>query len=385
MFTRRQLVLGMLAAGASAHAQQLARAGWRGNSIAPEAWWKHATFVRCSGPAYTFVQGTQALDAVSEVGADTIILPDLAQKSAALFDPAFGTEEELDALLREASARRMHVLLTMPLSHATANPGAVRSWMTRGIAGFDLGMLTEADSSALSSLRTSLDRYPGQRILIAKTTVAVTPRSRDPLTLHIVGEGGTGAPNQLVQINQIPQADVEPGLPASLLPGAVPDLGSLLPLFLMGGAPILDSRLLETESERNALKQVLQLRSTHITLRTGAATALPTAQPDLHAWLLKARTGRENMLLAVNASKAAATLGLGSALAAQHIRGAYLRTLLRSDGGMGAINVDSGVLPPGAAIVAEIHVDAYSPAATQDLDAPPPGSARHSRRRRRRR
>lgn len=385
MFTRRQLVLGMLAAGASAHAQQLARAGWRGNSIAPEPWWKHATFVRYIAPTYTFVQSMQALDAVSEVGADTIILPDLAQKSAALFDPEFGTEEDLDALLREASARRMHVLLTMPLSRATANPGAVRFWMTRGIAGIDLGTVTEADSSALSSLRTSLDRYPGQRILIAKTTVAVSPRSHDPLTLHIVGEGGTGAPNLLVQVDQTAQAAVDPNAPGALLPGDVPNLGSLLPLFLMGGAPILDSRLLETEADRNALKQVLQLRSTHTTLRTGSATVLPTAQPDVHVWLLKARTGRETMLLAVNASKAAATLGLGSALATQHIRGAYLRTLLRSDGGMGSINVDSGVLPPGAAIVAEIHADAYSPATTQDLDAPPPGSARHSRRRRRRR
>ena len=405
-FSRRRLLSGMFLGGvwAAARAQQLAHAGWRGNSITPEAWWKHAAFVRFSGDT-TFAAVAKGIENMSAVSADSIVLPDLQPPvDASLpFDPRFGSEEDLDELLREASARRMHVLLRMPLERMQGERGAgeVRFWLSRGIAGFDLGTITAAEMDSARLLRATIDRFPGQRILMARTPGAAafalpSGRSaasrRDPITLHLVSaqdvEGGAagsaGTATQVVEIVKqgVPSAISESD-PGALLPSSVPALRSLLPLLLSGGAPVLDSQLLTTEADRSAVQQVLTLRSTHAVLRSGVPSVLATGNPGLQAWLLRdrGRGAHGSLLLVTNNSEGAVTLHLSQAVAAQGMRGAYLRPLLRGDGGMGSVNLERGVLPAGAALLAEIRSDSYSPSSALDPDAPPPGSARRHRRR----
>ena len=411
--SRRRLLSGMLCGGvwAVARGQQLAHAGWRGNSIAPEAWWKHAAFVRFNSDT-TFTGVARAIENMSAVSADSIILPDLQPPADAPlpFDTRFGSEDDLDALLREASARRMHVLLCMPLQRTEGARGAgeVRFWLSRGIAGFDLGTIAAADMDAARALRAALDHFPGQRILMARTPPAAAdvayaaPRRstsrnaaaqhRDPIMLHTVSAqdvatraaDSASSTAQAVEITgQGGGSAVSMSEAASLLPGAVPALRSLLPLLLSSGAPVLDSGLLVTAADRAAVQQVLTLRSTHAVLRSGVTSVLPVATPGLRAWLLrdKQRTARGSLLLVTNTTENAITLHLSAALAAQGIRGAYLRPLLRGDGGMGSVNLDEGVLPAGAALLAEIRSDSYMPSTALDPDAPPPGAA-HKRRRR---
>lgn len=154
----------------SAQSQTLAHPGWRGNGIAPEAWWKHAVVVRMPADS-TFTTAASTLDAMSQLGADSLLLPELQPLGERLpgaqpFAARFGTEDELDALLREAAARRMHVLLTADISRLAAHSNEVRYWMSHGIAGFDVGTLTAADMGSLSVLRTSLGRFPGQKVVM---------------------------------------------------------------------------------------------------------------------------------------------------------------------------------------------------------------------------
>ncbi len=151
--------------------QTLAHPGWRGNGIASQMWWKHAVFVRMPANS-TFTTAANTLDAMSEVGADSILLPELQPageppSATQPFSAKFGTEDDLEALLHEAAARRMHVLLMADISRLAAHSDEVRYWMNRGIAGFDVGTLTAADMGSLSVLRTSLGRFPGQRLLLA--------------------------------------------------------------------------------------------------------------------------------------------------------------------------------------------------------------------------
>ena len=395
MFTRRQFVLGSLLS-ATAHAQQLAHAGWRGNSIAPEAWWRHAAFLRFPSDT-TFADVSKTLDNMAEVNADSILLPDLEPTATAPFADRFGTEDELDTLLREASARRMHVLLHMPLPRALANEGEVRFWMTRGIAGFDLGTLGPGEMDAARALRKTLDAFRGDRILMARMQVypdaavagARRHALRDPITLHIVSvddlASATTTATTAVELPELPAEAAEENEAASSLPGALPRLASLLPLFLTTGAPVLDSRLLQTPRDRAGIRDVLALRSTQNILRTGTAHALTAAQPGLHAWIIQGRSGRDALLLASNTGKEAVTLHLTAALSAHRVAGSYLRPLLRSDNAMGSVNVEEGSLPPGAALLAEVRSDRYTASTVLDPDAPPPGAARHSRRKRRRR
>jgi hypothetical protein len=367
MVTRRQFVVGSLLVAAGARAQELAHAGWRGNNIAPEVWWQHSSMIRCA-PDVTFTDVAKMLDHVSDVGADSIVLPDLQPITTQPYAEKFGTEDELDALLREVSARRMHVLLTMPIQRAIKTPGEVRFWMSRGVAGLDLGTLVAGDMDAAQQLRASLDHYPGRRILLARTADAAIPvtvgskrhAAADPITLHILspedaasGVRRAGEVNA-VEIAALPMKEEKPSTAADDLPGEVPYLRSLFPLLLASGAPILDSRLLASDASRGAVKQVLAFRSAHAAIRNGSITVVPTAQASLHAWMLRARGARESLLLVANDGDQPATLHLTAALAANGFRNVYLRPLLRSDHGMGAVNVEMGTLPAASAIVAEI-------------------------------
>ncbi|WP_156785133.1 hypothetical protein [Terriglobus roseus] len=369
--SRREFVVGSLLVATGARAQQLAHAGWRGNGITPEVWWLHASMIRCAKDV-TFADAAKMLDSMSDVGADSILLPDLEPTAKQPFAERFGTEEELDALLREMSARRMHLLLHIPLQRAASNAGEVRFWMSRGVAGIDLGTLGAGDMDAARQLRASLDHYPGHRILLARTAgqeaQAVTSAARrrgaasgDPITLHILSpqdtESGIRHPGEVnaVEIPAMPVGDEKADAAAAAnFPAAVPYVRSLFPLLLASGSPILDSRLLTSDMARKSVQQVLAFRNTHAVVRDGSVVVLTTAQPSLRVWILRSKGGRGSLLLAANDGTTPANLLLTSALASNGFRNVYLRPLMRSDRGMGAINVEIGSLPPGSAIVAEI-------------------------------
>lgn len=369
MVSRRQFVVGSLLAAANAQAQQLAHAGWRGNGIAPEAWWLHASMIRCAQDV-TFADAVKMLDRMSDVGADSILLPDLEPTAKQPFAERFGTEEDLDTLLREISARRMHLLLHMPLQRATNNAGEVRFWMSRGVAGMDLGTLGAGDMDAARQLRASLDHYPGHRILLARTAgqeaQAVTSAARkrgaasDPITLHILSpqdtESGIRHAGEVnaVEIAAMPVGDEKANAAAAMLPADVPYVRSLFPLLLASGAPILDSHLLTSDVARKSVQQVLAFRNTHAVVCDGSVAVLAATQPSLRAWILRAKSARGSLLLAANDGTTPATLHLTAALASNGFRNVYLRPLMRSDHGMGAVNVEMGTLPPNSAIVAEI-------------------------------
>lgn len=226
-------------------AQSLAHPGWRGNGIAAEPWWKHATFVRI-GPETTFAQAAQTLEAMSQVGADSVILPDLQPGAALPFDAKFGTEDDLDALLHEASARRMHVLLRVPLLRMGNNSGELRFWMSRGIAGLDVGDVRPADMDTLSLLRGAMDRFPGKRVLLARVPVTASSRSgTDPVTLHLVSpaDAVTARPTFLRAI-EVAAAGTTP-----LPPGTV---------------AIFDASRIESEAGRAAVRQMLAVRDRRV-------------------------------------------------------------------------------------------------------------------------
>jgi hypothetical protein len=351
----RRLAILLCLCSTIASAQQLAHPGWRGNNITPEAWWRHTTPVRLPADA-TFAQVAAALDPISAVPADSLILPDLAppDPSPQPFAERFGTEEQLDTLLREASARRMHVLLQAPLARLAAHPGEVRFWMNRGIAGFDLGTVTAADTGSLQTLRSTLDHFPGQRILLARQQGDIASNNKAgtrggfPLFFRITsGEATQGASAlQFVEAANKPE-------PASAEQNTA-QLHSFLPLLLAPGQPIFDSRIIFTDAGRAALQQILQVRNAHPGLLSAQATVLQSG--DLHAWLLKStRSGQRSLVVLENTGTAPATTHLQAPLRAANARGTFLRATLRTDGGMGAIHLEGSALPAGAIVIAELQ------------------------------
>jgi hypothetical protein len=334
-----------------AHAQELAHPGWRGNNIAPEVWWRHTTIVRFPA-ATTFDQATAGMGAMSTVGADTLILPDLVPPSGAPqpFADTFGTEEQLDALMREASARHVHVLLQAPLGRLVANQGELRFWMNRGIAGFDVGTVTPADAGSLQTLRGALDRFPGQRILLAHWSDASDSSRKNVFRIVSQGTGSSstsGAP-QFVEVS------AQPAPAATSSDSTTPLLRSFIPLLLAPGQPIFDSRLISTDAGRGALQQILQLRNSRPQLRTGHAISLQSG--DLRAWLFKSSQSAQKPLVIVeNTGTTPAATHLEQAVRSSGARGVFLRPILRTDGGMGAIRLEGTAMPPGTFAISELQ------------------------------
>lgn len=248
----------LLAIGGTATAQTLAHPGWRGNGIAPEVWWRHGAFVRLA-PGTTFASAKDELQRLSDVGADSLILPDVqagastpnasvpqgATPATMPFHSSFGTEDDLDALLREAAARRMHVLLTADLLRLWGNAGELRFWLSRGIAGFDVGTVTPAQADTLQLVRDAMNQYAGRRLLlthVSQDSTAKQGRQRPPgsngtvvLSIGAASTAGDTLSGDAVEVNSTSQlADV----PAHTV-------------------VVLDAPLLESDASRSLVKQAL--------------------------------------------------------------------------------------------------------------------------------
>src|SRR5580698_5892302 len=126
------LLLVGLVFSAVANSQTLAHKGWVGSGITVEPWWAGpvlyqidpVSFQDSKGDGFGDLQGiTQRLDYVQSLGVDAIVLspfqlqPEFGHKAnAPAFDPKYGTEEDLDHLVQEASHRKIRVLVDLPLS-----------------------------------------------------------------------------------------------------------------------------------------------------------------------------------------------------------------------------------------------------------------------------
>jgi glycosidase len=159
-----------------ASSQTLARPGWVGSGITTDLWWQRAIIYEIN-PADFSPAGdsplhgiAHRLDYIHSLGTDAILLTHLQSDPthAETIDPALGSLDEFDDLLREASSRRLRVLLDLdPAIPAEDLPNVARFWLNRGIAGFHVSGTSEAAHQQAATLRTTTVSYLGQRILIA--------------------------------------------------------------------------------------------------------------------------------------------------------------------------------------------------------------------------
>ncbi len=198
----------------SAHAQTLARPGWVGSGMNTDVWWKHAIVYQVNplnfnpptdkDPAASGLHGvTQRLDYIHSLGADAILLtaiqPDATHAQS--IDPIYGTLDDLDDLIHEASRRNIRILLDLdPHIPATDLPNVARFWLNRGIAGFHvIGATTVAHAQA-AELRKASSTYLGQRILIGDVDPTLpssaqqrTYKAPDPQTTQLLLDTRLGA------------------------------------------------------------------------------------------------------------------------------------------------------------------------------------------------
>ncbi len=132
------MAVAALACSVSAGAQMLSRPGWAGSGMSSDPWWQHAviyeiyprSFQDSNGDGIGDLKGiTQRLDYLQSLGVDAIWLSPIYPSPQVDFgydisdytaiDPQYGTIEDFDNLVQEASRRNIRVLMDLVLNHTS--------------------------------------------------------------------------------------------------------------------------------------------------------------------------------------------------------------------------------------------------------------------------
>jgi hypothetical protein len=177
-----------------ARSQTLARPGWVGSGMSTDVWWKHAIVyqvnpINFNPPVDKATAGSglhgvaQHLDYIHSLGADAILLTPIQPDAdhAQSIDPAYGTLDDLDDLIHEASRHNLRILLDLdPHIPAADTPNVARFWLNRGIAGFHIAGATPESHAQAAEIRKATTSYLGQRVLIGDVdpTLPSSPQQR---------------------------------------------------------------------------------------------------------------------------------------------------------------------------------------------------------------
>ena len=176
---------------ATASGQTLAHKGWVGSGITVEPWWAGAVLYQIDPVSFQDTEGdgfgdlkgiTQRLDYLLSLSVDAIVLSPFQLQAdfgrnnkGPAFEPKYGTEEDLDHLIQEASRRKIRIFVDLPLTPSRTTPELVsvaRFWLSRGIAGLRLtsephtpGLPPAQIVERLRELRKLCATFAGQRVV----------------------------------------------------------------------------------------------------------------------------------------------------------------------------------------------------------------------------
>jgi alpha-glucosidase len=183
-------------------AQMLARPGWAGSGITPQAWYKHAVVYEIDTRTYADADGngigdlkgiSERLDYLRSLGVDAILLQSIAADAAPAvagneqaipIDPALGTLDDFDDLSLAASRIGIRILLDLP----RPEPALARFWLSRGVAGFHIPAQDpsgQPNDAAIQAIRKLLPSYVGQRVVITDSS-AVSQGSGKPASSDLI-------------------------------------------------------------------------------------------------------------------------------------------------------------------------------------------------------
>jgi alpha-glucosidase len=213
-------LVAFLCAASLVGAQTLARPGWVGSGLTAQTWWKRAVlyeidvrgFASASDAGHPRPAGLKGiaphLDYLRSLGVDAILLTPLgssapasgsANSQPAPIDPVFGTLDDFDDLLLQASRQGIRILLELP----QADPALARFWLARGVAGFYIPGSSSANADAVQVIRKLLPGFVGRRVLITDAAPSATTSagSAKPSINELVFDGDllklpTGAPTE---------------------------------------------------------------------------------------------------------------------------------------------------------------------------------------------
>lgn len=398
----------------SASAQMLARPGWAGFGQKSEAWWKHSIIYEIDPHSFTStgLHGVaQHLDYIRSLGADAILLTHIAPDAThpQSLDPALGTLDDLDDLSREASSRNMRILLDLGTPPAGTDLNSLaRLWLNRGLAGFRI-----ADPQQADQLRKITGSYIGERIVIGDLDPSNSHQQPQLLlnpsltkltqfnaaTLRPAVEAFLSNSNALLLATdgpEITRSATRFGDPQHAL-----DQGKVLAALLLAnrassliyfgqeiglagptmqwGTPVppasdrtrrpvhpavVNDPVSVAAQDANPAsllswyRQLAALHHSNQTLNSAPATIFDHDAQNVLAWVHKpsdASLKNPAVVVVCNLSAQPAHVSLKDDMQKIHLKGNFLRTLLRSDNGMGPMSLDSMVIPPYTVYIGQLR------------------------------
>jgi len=443
----------------SAPAQTLARPGWAGSGMNTDVWWKHAIVYQVNplnfnpptdkDTAGSGLHGVaQRLDYIHSLGADAVLLtaiqPDAAHAQS--IDPAYGTLDDLDDLIHEASRRNIRILLDLDPHIPPADvPNVARFWLNRGIAGFHvIGATPEAHAQA-AELRKATSTYLGQRILIGDVdpTLPTSPQQRtyktpDPQTTQLLLDTRLGAvtplnPAPIRSAIESTENIAQAGRNLALLATDGPSFQRSMSRYADGKNDLAIAKLLATilfttraqpllyygqelgvatpqspettpantpadpiiiwdapppppkgkpappsepetttpnptpnaaleeadpASLLNWYRRLIELHHSNATINSGEYLTISRDEQNVLIMIRKPKNvSPTNPILVIlcNLSGEPQHLSIKTDTMKLHLRGSFLRTVLRSDNGMGTMHLESMTLPPYTAYIGALR------------------------------
>ena len=400
----------MLLACVGARGQTLAKKNWVGSGMTVAPWWQGAelyeidpiSFQDTDGNGFGDLKGISArLDYLQGLGVDGIVLSSMPLRRGGVgaqpFDEMYGREEDFDALVGEATRRKIRVLVDVPLSARETTEETVaagRFWLSRGVAG--LRLVREVGGAApggaqgaarVRELRRLVAGFAGQRVLLGDgggpdgLQLVEDKRLAGRSTLRageLRAELAAPADGALVSTEGSERAHAEAmakGLAAVLL------LGRGAPLIYFGqelgmaasGAPSpmqwggtgfttgtpwiaygpnagtanVEVETADKGSLLNWYRALGQLRHTSVAVREGAVEVLPVRETEVAAWVKRDRLGgAPAVVVVVNCSAREVVAGVGMG---------ELHTLASTYGAADVVNGRGVVVPAYGVFVGEVR------------------------------
>lgn len=372
-------------------------------------WWKHPVIYRADPRGFGGLHGVaDHMDYIHSLGVDALLLTPLSADPKQAIDPALGTMDDLDEVIRRASQFNIRVLAQLD-PHNADLAAATRLWLVHGIAGF---YAPGASAAQLAEIKHDSAGFAGPRIVVGDLAVIDAQGSRGSDTPQLVTDG------RALSQDKLSAAAIRPALEASQ---QMADQGRSSPL-LFSDAPSLKRSLTRygdgthdeavaktvaalllttrastllyygqelglpegtnqiafgepkkgeqpapgSEAAGNAsgasllnwYRQLIALTHSNRTIGSGTITVLNHDDQNVLAWIRKPQSvslATPPIVVVENLSAQPVTLSLKADTQRLHLKGSFLRTLLRSDNAMGAMHLDGMTLGPYAVFIGELR------------------------------
>jgi hypothetical protein len=368
-------------------------------------WWKHAVIYRADPRSFGGLHGiAEHLDYIHSVGVDAVLLTSLGGDAKQPIDAAAGTMDDFEEIVRHASQQSIRVLVELDPQQDLVS--RTRMWLVQGAAGF---YVPGANAEQLAAVRKAAGSLGGQRIVIGDADMAGA-QGRSGEGPQMLVDRGAGTQEKFVA------SLVRPALEASqpfadrsalLLLSDGPklkrsmsrygggshdvaiakELAALL-LTTRAGAMLYSGQELglddaakeisfavpqkkgeqpepmsvaaENASQSSLLnwyRQLTALSHGNRTMSSGTITTLNHDDQNVLVWVRRpAAVSLTNPAIVVveNLSDQPVTVSLKADMQKLGLRGSFLRTVLRSDNGMGAMHLDGMTLGPHMVFIGEL-------------------------------